>query len=486
MVAAERFEYVFGTTVGPEAWAEADEDERVALVEKRFGPRANADLVVRSVVVAQIVAGEPPRMWATAQRLDTEGFDVDGVVDQLTIVFAQTVRDAMRQASVEDLQLDDEKRERATTELEAGFAARLDRLPIPSPEEVDDALVDVAADLAVVHQDDLVGQTVARFGSWAGDPLFGHLAEDAVEQLLEHDTSPLVVVPGDRVGHAERLRAGVVLTHVLSDAELELGVLVVSFDLAAFTRIPEPTFDGEPVDYVSGEPGHLVWRGRKGWLEPFSAGTTLAVRADADGEIRIDALPAAPTVEPELVATLSATYEQALGDSELPVTAEELAFGMLADDRHAFDEPCAPLAALCEAAGLERRGTEVAHDSELWANRRELARASRVFTAARGDEDLADDVMRVLDLADDTFQGDDEGCGPEAVRAAFDVLDDVDVLDLLDDGDPLAIAAWAGALERPPVLQIKDHLERRQSGVDPLSFRSQVMNASTWSPATPG
>lgn len=424
MAAAERFEYVFGTTVGAEAWSDADENERVALVEKQFGARAEADLLVRSLVVAQIVAGEPPQMWATAQRLDTEGFDVDVVVSQLTLVVAQTMRDLIQQASEDDSPLDDDRRERAKTELLASLAARLDRLPIPSPGEVEDALVGVAADVTVVDQDELVARAVARFESWVGDPLFGHLAEDAFERLLEDDTGPLVVVPGDRVGHAERLRAGVMLTHVLSDAELELEVLVVSFDLAAFTRIPEPTFDGEPLGYASGEPGHLVWRGREGWLEPFSAGTTLAIRADADGEIRIDALPAAPTVEPDLVATLSASYQQALGDSELPVTVEELAFGILADDRHAFDEPRAPLAVLCEAAGLERRGTEVAHDPELWANQRELARVRRVVTAVRGDEYLADDVLAVLGLAEEASRG-DEG---SRVREALDVLDDLQVL----------------------------------------------------------
>ena len=417
----ERFRYVFGDTVDPEEWAEADEDEQAELLERRFGPMPSAQGLVKGIVVSQVVAGEPPVLWPTVCRLDADGFDADAVLNQLTLVLTEIIQEALEA----DGEGDDDQPNPG-----GAYRDRLGRLPLPAPEALEEAMVDVASEAGVIDEDKLVALATARFGGWADDPLLARLAGHSIDHLMDWEAGPLVVLAGDGVGHVDRLREGIVLTHVLTDAEVAVGALTVSVDLAGFGRIAEPSLDGEPLECVSLEPGQVMWTGDEGWLERFPVGATLAVTVDADGGVEIEPLPDAPPVDDALVAALRRAYH-AYDESELPVAAEDLVFGMLAEDRAVFSEARAPLAALCEAGGLEQRGSAFADDPARWTNLRRLRRAGRVFAATGDDEDLATGVLDVLDLADALAEG--NGAEPGPLREAFEALDDLEVLVFASD-----------------------------------------------------
>jgi hypothetical protein len=222
----------------------------------------------------------------------------------------------------------------------------------------------------------LVGQVAEQMGGAGDDPLVVRLVKHIEEQLTA-EGGPLVRLPGDRTGHAAHLSEGIVLTHVLDDAERDSGVLGVSFDLAAFGRASQPTFDGEPLMWISHEPGQLAWRGPRGWLDRFRPGTVGAVRVGGDSAVDVEALPAIPPVDLRLVAALREVYDAAVGEPQLPVSGEELLFGLLAYDPMLFERAHAPLSVLCQAAGLDERAAAVAHDAVAWANQRRLGRGAR-------------------------------------------------------------------------------------------------------------
>jgi len=432
---AERLTYVFGDTVDPETWDDADEDEHARLVEKRFGAGSDAQRALRTAVVTQLVSGRPPQVWSTAQRLDGLGLPPERVINQLTIVLSQTLRDALGppqeeagDASEPPAGSDGPTDAADAVDLEAELLARLDRLPLPSPDAVERLLVDITAAAGVIDIDVLVAQVRGSFDGWEDDPVLAELVEGALDGVLADQEGPLVVLPGDDIGHADRLRDSIVLTSVLSESERAIGALTVSFDLGGFGRIPEPTFDGAPLEPVGVEPGHLAWMGDEGWLDRFDAGTTLAVRVDPDGVVRIDPLPEPPAIDPDLVAALLAAYHRMADEPELPVSGEDLVFALLAADREVFREPRAPLDALCEAAGLERRASAVAHDPAFWTNQTWLQRAGRIHAAAHGDEELAHDVLAVLDLVES--DNDDDR---DQVQATLDALDEIEVVSLVAD-----------------------------------------------------
>jgi hypothetical protein len=111
----------------------------------------------------------------------------------------------------------------------------------------------------VIDTDELVAQVRGSFDGGEDYPVLAQLVEGALDGVLADQEGPLVVLPADDIGHADRLRDGIVLTSVLSESERAIGALTVSFDLAGFGRVPEPTFDGEPLEPVAAEPGHLAW-----------------------------------------------------------------------------------------------------------------------------------------------------------------------------------------------------------------------------------
>ena len=275
-----------------------------------------------------------------------------------------------------------------------------------------------------------MARTAERLGFDHDDPIVVRLIEH-VEEDLTDEFGPLVWLSGDRTAHTSALREGIVLTHVLNESEKAIGALTVSFDLAGFGGVDDPSIDGAPIEPVSAEPGHLAWWGPDGWLDRFEVGAVLAVRVRPDGAINLRALPEAPAVDPELVAAVRQVYEQEVAQPQMPVSGEELLFGLLATDRALFDTVQAPLDTLCEAAGLDRQASSVAHDPEIWSNQRMLQRVGRVTTEAGGDKDVAERVLSVLDLADRLDSGGDVDVA--WTRRTLDDLEDLEVLGLVTD-----------------------------------------------------
>ena len=416
--------FVFGTEVDPAVWDGAEDEGRQRLLAARFGDIGEGQLAVRQALVEQVLTDTPPAVWATAQRLTAAGLDADRVLNQLSLVFTQTLTEALDDGTFDD----------------AAYASRLDRLPLPDHDDIERALLDVAADAVVLASDQLLARAAERLGFPGDDPVVGHLIEH-VEEHLTDEFEPLAWLPDDRTAHVASLCDGIVLTHTLNEAERTVGALVVSFDLAGFGHVEEPRLDGDLLEFVSAEPGHLAWMGPDGWLERFEAGTVLAVRVDQEGTVTLEPLAAEPPVEPALVESLRRAYDETVEEPQLPVSGQDLVLGMLAHDRAAFAQPQAPLTALCAAAGLDKRASAVAHDPSIWANTRRLARMQRITHEADGDDELAGTTLTVLDICDQL--GGEEQVGGEEQHGGGDTVDDATVREALDDLGDLDVLALA-------------------------------------------
>jgi hypothetical protein len=244
---AQRCELVFGSAVDAPTWEAADGADQRRLIDKRFGEVGAAQVLARSTVINQILSGEPPEVWRTAQRLTSGGVTVDRAISQLTMVFLQSITDRLGDGAFD----------------EDTCAARLERLPLPGPAEVERVLLDVAAGSVVLPTGDLVAGAAERLGFDRDDPIAVRLIE-RVEEHLTDEFGGLVWLSGDRTAHTSALRERIVLTHVLSEPEKAIGALSVSFDLAGFGGVEEPSTDGAPVEAVSAESGHLAWWGPDG------------------------------------------------------------------------------------------------------------------------------------------------------------------------------------------------------------------------------
>jgi hypothetical protein len=454
MAAEERVEFVFGEGFDPADWYTAGESEQLKLVEKRFGATEDFQLLIRAVLVQQLLLDKPPQVWATAARLTAAGLDADQVMVELIMAFTRSVQDSQADGS----------------DPEAAYNARLDQLPLPAAAEIESALLDVAEQAVVIDTDTLVAESVEILGHRRDDPLVVQLVEMVEERLA--DDGPLAWLPHDRTAHVPSLTAGIVLTHVLNDAERTIGSLVVSFDLAGFERLDEVTCEGHELEPVSAEPGHLAWTGPDGWLEQFEVGATLAVRADGAGAVVVEVLDEVPPAHPEVVAALREAYDQEVREPGLPVSGEDLILGMLAYNRTIFSTPQAPLSALCEAAGLEKRASAVAHETAVWVNGFRTLRIHRVLERARND-DVATAALDIVDLTDGALAG--EEVDAARLCEALDEMSDSDVFELVTDelidnrlpnGDVEALAAQLLAAARG----------RRQVGVARLlaAFAAEI------------
>jgi hypothetical protein len=389
-----------------------DPDERAAFFAEADGAELSpARLAMREVVANQIAGEDPPQVWATAQRLWALGIDRRDVLAQLVMVFAVTTQEML----VADRSFDP-----------AGYATALDRLPLPTAEELEAALVQVVRDHQGIGAEKADRLALERLGRSADEELAGVLL-DRVGEALTEDGGPLAWLAGDRTVHVADLTAGVVLTHRLSDSERELGVLTVGFDLVGFAQWDDLRLtDGEPITVYSDEPGHVAWGGPDGWLDGFDAGGLLAVRVGPDGLVSVDPTDLPPDADDTLVARVRRVYDREVEEPGLPVSAEELLLGLLLEDRGTFAAVRPPLAELCEAAGLELRGHEVADDESIWANQAQLGQISRVMDGF-DDDATRDAALAVLAAAGDP----DSGAGK--LRAALAGLREPAVADFVVD-----------------------------------------------------
>jgi hypothetical protein len=359
------------------------------------------------LIVAQVAEDDPPEVWATVQRLLSGGLTRHQVFDQLRFALMGASGEAVREGGGDDSDGDDDPEGHDVAEGGGVFApARyrelLAALPLPTATEVADAVVEVVAGFQGTSEDEVVRLAV-RHLAWAtgpdggDDPARAAMAATLVEQLVDDlmDAGDFEYLPPNRLVHVERLTAGIVLTHRLTEAEAAVGVMSAGLDLAGFARREDLHLPGgADIDDFLLADGDREWQGPEGWLDAYRPGTLLTVRVAEDGTVGLAETPSEPGSDPALVARLRAVYDTEVAEPGLPVIAEALVLGLLVEDPDAFAEPRLPLATLCAAAGLEPRGGRVAHDESVWQAGYERALHWRVLDRLEGD--AAEAALRIL------------------------------------------------------------------------------------------
>jgi hypothetical protein len=386
--------------------------------------------LIRTIVARQVLRDEPPEAWQTVTRLQGLGLARDRIMNQMAMAVAREVQLA--------LQDDDagEAPDAGSTGSQSGtdhYLGLLARLPLPEADTASAVLERVVVSDPGVPIDRARDLTLEELGR-AGDELAAAVVDAVLDRAIEADT--MEVLPGDRLVVPQSLVAGIVSTHRLAEGEIELDSLMsVGTDLGGFAWYDELSSESGAVADVepfSLEPGHIGWQGPPGWLRGFAVGDLLAVRVDASATVAIERLDTQPGLDEQLVDRLRRAYDAEVDLVELPARCTDLVLAVLVDDRSAFDRPQRPLRELCEHAGLELRGSFVAHDDALWRAQAQMQRSHRVHDRF-DDHERSHVVLDILDLADDT------GSSVDDLRDALAQLHDEGVcwgvLDELVDAD---------------------------------------------------
>lgn len=357
-------------------WDLEEEGDRAELIEIAF-PQFEGVVATSALIVAnQIIDGEPPVTWATAQRMLDAGLDRGDVMRQLVTVMLVVVRSLVQ-----------EERPFEDDEYESMLAA----LPMPTTVDIADRVVAVVDAQPGITMDDAVA---AALGEVPDDDVFAVHLDSVWDRLLVG--GPLEILSGERL---IRLGAGAAtrtFTHRLTDEDVASSCVHDSFDLGALADTGTlHLVDGRPVD-VDRERG-VDLHGPDGWFD-LPAGTLLAFRVE-DGVLHVDPLDDEPSLDLGLVERFRAAYDRAQAVLALPSRASDVVAELLVDDPTAFDTPQRPLSDVAEAAGLEVRGGVAAHDDDLWIADNRAARNQRAFEDLGGRAE-AEAALRVLDVAD--------------------------------------------------------------------------------------
>lgn len=310
--------------------------------------------------------------------------------------------------------------------------------PLPTLEELRRAAVEIAATNQGIDADEHFAAVLARFDADEGAELEGVL-DTVIDEMTMDEQGEIAWLAGDRTVAVAALTEGIVHTHVLTEAEKHIGALTVAVDLAGFARRSDLSLpDGTEVGDFSAEPGHVAWSGPDGWLDRYGVGAVLAVRI-VDEVVHLDVLDRVPPVDPELVARIRDAYDREVEEPWLPVRAEEIVFNLLLDDPATFAEPTAPLMDLVAAAGLELRGSDMAHDESVWAAAADAATQGRILAAFEDTED-AFEVIRAIEVMVDP------DASPEELRRALRDVATPETMELV--AAELAPDIWAASDEQ--------------------------------------
>ncbi len=415
---AARWLVLLGDTGGLEyEWDDLDEGERLVLVEDVFG-LAGAQGATQVALLSQLLEGEPPFVWDTLERLLDAGVELGAALGQLRLVLLSTMHDVIGGNDYSD----DE------------YRRRLARLPLPDAGLVEDVLDRLAAGRRVAETDELIETVMAELGGEPDDRMLRMLVERVMEELIIEGFGPLQWLSGGRTVHRRALTDGIVLTHELTDSERDSERLEVDVDLAGFVGLIDPSLadadaDDEILMLTDGQ-WSMSWLGPDGWLDSYPAGSVLAVRVDEDEMVSIEVVDS-PAVDPAVAGLLRRVVEEEVDEPGMPVTAADVILGMLAEEPDVFDRPQAPLRQLCEAAGLELRGTEIGDDPELWRNAAQLRRYGRLHERTDDDRELVGAVVGVVDVCERLALGED--IDPGDIATAVESLADLDVMDLVGE-----------------------------------------------------
>jgi tetratricopeptide (TPR) repeat protein len=310
-----------------------------------FSPRAH--LVMHEVVAAQLWHGDPPAVWATAERLIADGYERHEILHMLASVATSEIWRVQNEGEPFDA---------------AGYAAALDDLPESWNDqkgENDDDIVERA------HQ------ILADNGPLPGDDLFARLSDDFdvdEEEAAEAvgDDPGLVLLAGERIGCASDLIAGTVLTHRVTEAEVEGSLVVTEPDLGPLDRFLDEdgflylaggseleVFDAKDIGIDDPEEVGEVLVGPTGWLGDVKPGDLLGFRISTS---QIEVIPdvAESRVSDLMPAQLRAAFDR-FGDGDgMPVAVDELLYEVAAAAPGLVKGAVLPpLGTLVGASGLE-------------------------------------------------------------------------------------------------------------------------------------
>ncbi|HUG83693.1 MAG TPA: SEC-C domain-containing protein [Euzebya sp.] len=400
------------------AFLHADEDGRFDLVAERHPTLPTAAIAIRTVVLNQIADGIDPVAVATAERLLDEGVAPPSILTQMSVALTQTMVDAV---SGPDSAVD-----------VSAYHAALARLPLPSPFEMEDTLVEVAYAEVVIDREELLELVLERLGADPDDAVVRGLLGPPLDSLLGMAYGPVVDLEGDTIVSTEAIAVGMILTHTLTEEEVAGDRLRLDLDLATFAAAaPEPFSGGEELEPVVDDDDVMWWEGPEGWLADLGAGTTIAVSLDEDlQQVAITPLDAAPAVDRALAEAVRRVYDEQVGAPAMPVPGSVLLAGLRADDPGVLTDVTAPLTDLCAAAGLEVRGRWVAHDATVWREGRWAEHAGLIARRTEDDDELQGVAMAVLITVSQLVAG--RPVEPERVDQVLDALTDLDVLGVVD------------------------------------------------------
>ncbi len=435
LIDPEKCQFLFGADEPP-----FDVDELDAMLDLSEGATAtDMRSALLGVVSRQVIEDRPAETWTTVRRLLDLGLSREAVAGQLLLVLTGAIQRTLGEGGSTNtgVNLDgvplgyDEKR----------YLLALARLPMPTPDQVADAVNQVVAQDQGSSPGQITRRALAILGREPDDESAAFGARSTIEDGIEDGI--LVELSDDRIVHLPSLTSDIVLTHRITEAELVVGSLsCVGNDLAGFawrgdvsidgpgpgvgspTRAasvappsPDPAREGSgsALAVMSVEPGHVAWEGPPGWLDHLRPGDLVAVRVGADTRMTIDVLDVEPGPDGRLLARLTDCWDDQSASNGLPVVVEHLVAALLLDDPSTFVEPRPPIVELCELAGLEVRGGFVASGDEMWDALKRDERFERISLVV---DDLAQ-VEMAIDVLDEL---EDSLCPPAQLRSLLDLL----------------------------------------------------------------
>lgn len=205
------------------------------------------------------------------------------------------------------------------------------------------------------------------------------LARDSMVVDLERLRRSLIAhrdifaLDDDTLGHVPTLAEGVVLTHRISQGEVETGALGSSIDLDAWDLLADvktPLAAGGNLRLGRPERGDQVPDGRtsafygpEGWLDGFAAGDLVGLRYRG-GQIAVEHVDDEEiSADSEAVRALGAMarrcaeYDAAHGDPDFPgVMGSQIVFSMRRAHPESLTRPLPPLSDVVAGEGLETHG----------------------------------------------------------------------------------------------------------------------------------
>lgn len=432
-----------------------DVDIRSMLLERADIHLDPGQLAMREAIASQIAADDPPEVWQAVERMLGYGSSRAEILNQLALVFGTV----FRRASAGEGPVDMDQ-----------YRTTLAGLPLPSRGEVEEAVEAIVTDQPGISTSALRDELIEVLDRDPDDEVTEAIVERVLDDWFSQRTAPVVLLAPDRVVHLQAAAVESVLTHRLTEAERESGVLQGAFDLAGIAGRRPVAQPGdhwlEPADEGLG----LSWVGPEGWLDAYAPGTLLACTQGLNS-LTIEVCPTEPAVDDELVGWLRAAYDHEVAESQLPLDARELVAAVLLDHPDAFDDPQAPLSELAEAAGLEVRGDRCAHDDITWYQDLQIARMRRVADALDLSGAELFSALRVLDVAD-VLAGTDPAAVPDLAWPPTPAVFD-DVLATLRDPEIRAVVLdeLFDAEEHEPVAGPGSPAEALASALLPIARR---------------